>query len=137
MDIKFTWKDETDIGYYECVVSDETGQLGRIYFWDYTNAHQVEQANKNRWHRDYAYEVGYCCGYSMHRGFDPSEDDDAYAYVGKPRHTIDDIKYWCENYIASGFINEYNNIVKRLDTAKARAEQLLKMGYAADVDEDF
>jgi hypothetical protein len=76
-------------------------------------------------------------GYAMDKGFDRTEDPDQYGYVGKPRHTVDDIKRWCENYLASMYIREYESIQARFDTVKERAEQLLKMGYVSDEDIDI
>lgn len=73
----------------------------------------------------------------MTKEFDRTEDPAGYEYVGKPRHSIDDIKRWCENYLASGYIHEYQRIQEQFDTIKERAEQLLKMGYVSDNDIDI
>ena len=73
----------------------------------------------------------------MDKGFDKTEDSDQFGYVGKPRHTIDDIKRWCENYLASMYIHEYESVQARFDTIKERAEQLKKMGYTSEEDIDI
>ena len=135
--IKFDWEDEDDIGYHECTMYDDGNKLESIYFWDYANPHQVEDSKKNRYTRNFAYEVGYCNGYSMHKGFDKSEESDEFGYVGRPRHTVDDIKRWCENYLASMYIREYERIKEQFSTIKDRAEQLLKLGYVSDEDIDI
>lgn len=135
--IKFVWKDNDDIGYYECTMYDDSNKLESIYFWDFSNPYNVENDNKHRYNRNYAYKVGYCNGYSMDKGFDKTEDPDQFGYVGKPRHTIDDIKRWCENYLASMYIREYEDIQVRFDIIKERAEQLKKMGYTSEEDIDI
>ncbi len=135
--IKFVWDDDESIGHYECTMYDDNVELNKIYFWDYSNPFQIEDSKKYRYTREYAYVVGYCRGFSMTKGFDRSEDSDEYGYVGKPQHSIDDIKRWCENYLASGYIREYQRIQEQFNTIKERAEQLLKMGYVSDNDIDI
>lgn len=128
--MKFIWKDETDIGYYECkLIDDNNEEVQSIYFWDYSNEYQVKEAIERRWKRPCAYKVGYCSGYSMERGFDKTEDNTKYGYNGTKEHTVEDIKRWCENYIASLYINCYNNILARLEEAKKQAEWFIENGY--------
>lgn len=135
--IKFVWDDDESIGHHECTMYDDNVELKTIYFYDYSNPFQVEDSKQYRHTREYAYVVGYCHGFSMTKAFDRSEDPDSYEYVGKPQHSIDDIKRWCENYLASGYIREYQRIQEQFDTIKERAEQLLKMGYVSDNDIDI
>ena len=40
--IKFVWKDNDDIGYYECTMYDDSNKLESIYFWDFSNPSNVE-----------------------------------------------------------------------------------------------
>lgn len=128
--MKFVWEDEVNIGYYECKLYDDKGnELESIWFWDYSNPYQVEEAIKNEWKRYYAYKVEYCNGYSMTKGFDKTEDTTKFGYNGTKEHTVEDIKKWCENYIASLYINCYNNILARLEEAKKQAEWFIDNGY--------
>lgn len=92
---------------------------------------------KNRYHRRCAYKVNYCNGYSMEKGFDQTQDPDQFGYVGTPRHSVEDIKRWCENYIASIYIREYDMVRHNYDIIKERADQLTKLGYTSDEDLDI
>lgn len=135
--IKFNWKDNEDIGHYECTMYDDSAKLETISFWDYSNEYNRKEDVKNRYHRRCAYKVNYCNGYSMEKGFDQTQDPDQFGYVGTPRHSIEDIKRWCENYIASIYIREYDMIRHNYDIIKERADQLTKLGYTSDEDLDI
>ena len=67
--------------------------------------------------------------------FDETEDPTQFKYVGTPKHTVDDIKRWCEAYIASCYIKEYESRKKQYEIAKERADQFFAMGFSADVSE--
>ena len=128
--MKFKWKDETNIGFYECyLLDDDNNELQQIYFWDYSCTYQVESAVEHKWKRPYAYVVGYCNGYSMEKGFDKTEDTTKYGYNGTPEHTITDIKKWCENYIASMYIKHYINLLMSLESARNNAHWFIDNGY--------
>ena len=73
----------------------------------------------------------------MEKGFDQTQDRDQFGYVGTPRHSVEDIKRWCENYIASIYIREYDAVRLNFDTIKERADQLTKLGYTSDEDLDI
>ena len=128
--MKFIWEDTEIIGFYECkLISNSEAEIESICFWDYSNEYQIKEAINNHWKRPYCYKVQYCNGYCMERGFDKTEDNTKYGYNGTKEHTVEDIKKWCENYIASLYINCYNNILARLEEAKKQAEWFIENGY--------
>ena len=114
--MKLEWRNDEDIGFYECTVTDDDGYEQHISLWDYTcewqSKRKAEDYAYNRCHPE-AYEVSYCSGYSMHEEFDSS-------------HTLEDIKVWCEDYLLDRYINRYNNIVAELDKIKSRADWALQ-----------
>ena len=88
------WRNEEDIGLYECVITEDDGHSESIFI-------------KVKWTGDY--EVDYCRGYAMRETFDSS-------------HTLEQIKVWCEDYLLDGYINLYNNTMANLEKIKSRAE---------------
>ena len=134
--VKFVWKDNEDIGFYECYIYEDSDKLDSICFWDYTNKYQKETDEKHRYYRPYTYKISYCNGFAMDKGLDKNEDHDSYGYTGTPKHTIEDVKHWCESYLAAMYMAEYENMLKRLDIVKERYEQLKQMGYSSTFNED-
>ena len=135
--MKFVWNNEdADIGYYECTLLDDDGSnINDISFKDYTNEWVQQNDKKCDYKRPYSFEVNYCRGYSMREGFDYDEEYRSRlggGYQGISTHTVDDIKRWCEEYLAQKYIDVYEEMLSRLDTAKRRAECLKDMGYGAD-----
>ena len=138
--MKFVWDDsDADIGHYRCklIDNDET-TLEEIHFTDYTNEWQQKDGQKNHYPRAYSFEVGYCCGFSMYKGFDYDDnyydraDEDGFrlgGYNGKCTHTVEDIKRWCEEYLAGMYIESYASMLKKLDDAKRRSEWFIEHGY--------
>lgn len=125
-------KDEKHgISYYKCYLYDDDGkELDEIYFHDYSTPYEVEEAKKNYWKRPYAYEVGYCHGYSMSHGFDYDDDYyDYFGYRGKKTHTVADIKKWCENYLASKYIIDYEAELEKLQERKRKSDWFEAQGY--------
>lgn len=110
--MKLEWRNEEDIGHYECTVTDDDGYEQRISFWDYTCEYQSNKKATDaifcRYHPE-AYEISYCHGYAMRETFDDS-------------HTLEDIKIWCEDYLLDKYINHYNNIIANLERIKSEAE---------------
>ena len=138
--MKFVWNDsDADIGHYSCSLFDDNGEkLDDIHFTDYTNEWQQNDSRENHYPRAYSFEVRYCCGFSMHEGFDYDDDyhnrSDANGmilggYNGTCTHTVEDIKRWCEEYIAGMYIKGYADMLKELDDAKRRSEWFLEHGY--------
>ena len=126
-------KDEevNGISKYECRMYDENGvMLQEICFFDFSTKFEVEFAQKHHVRHLYAYEVEYCNGYSMSKGFD--RDPDGYhhfGWQGVKEHTVDDIKRWCENYLASMYIIDYEKELKELEAKKRRSDWLIEHGY--------
>jgi hypothetical protein len=110
--MKLEWRNEENIGYYQCIITDDDGYKQRISVWDYTCEYQInKKANDavyNSYHQE-AFEVSYCNGCSMHESFDSS-------------HTLEFVKIWCEDYLLDKYINHYNNIVANLEKIKSQAE---------------
>ena len=92
--MKLEWRNEEDIGHYECTVTDDDGYEQRISFWDYTCEYQSNKKATDaifcRYHPE-AYEISYCHGYAMRETFDDS-------------HTLEDIKIWCEDYLLDKYL---------------------------------
>lgn len=100
------------IGSYECVLELEDNYKLHIGICDYTCKFQREEAKKNpvtfkRYH-PYAFEVDFCQGYSMHKGFDET-------------WTLEEVKVWAENYLLDKLINEYNHMKETIGLAEQRA----------------
>ena len=139
--MEFVWDESSaDIGHYECALMDGGQKIETISFWDYTNEWQHENAQKSHYERAYSFEVSYCCGYSMRHGFDYDKeyrrrrDEDGkrlYGYNGASTHTVEDVKRWCEEYLAEKYIDGYANMLASLNTAKRRAEWFTKNGYGS------
>ncbi len=132
--MEFVWNDQdADIGIYECALLDDDGsKLDDTIFKDYTNE-WVQQNDKKCSHkRPYSFEVNYCRGYSMHKGFDYDEgylSRPGGGYQGISTHTVDDIKRWCEEYLAQKCIDVYEEMLSKFNAAKRRAECLKNMGF--------
>ena len=45
--IKFNWKDNEDIGHYECTMYDDSAKLETIFFWDYSNEYNRQEDLRN------------------------------------------------------------------------------------------
>lgn len=138
--MKFVWDDSNaDIGHYKCKLIDDDGTtLDKIHFTDYTDEWQQNDGRKNHYQRPYSFEVGYCCGFSMHEGFDYDDDYRSHkgsdghtlgGYNGTCTHTVEDIKRWCEEYLAGFYIRSYTDMLERLGDTKRRSEWFLTHGY--------
>ena len=131
--LRFEWNDSSEIGHYECILLDGDNKIDEITFWDYTCKYHQKSDKKNRFHRPYAFKVHWCNGWSMSEGFDPDpEYNKKYGYQGVATHSVDDVKRWCENWLADGYIEAYNNMLKELDTARRRAVWFTEHGYGKD-----
>lgn len=132
--MKFIWNDKPIIGDYELRLVDDDGEeLQSMWLKDHTAPWCVENDEKDRYYRDFAYEAGYCHGFSMQKGFDKDESgDDHYGYHGKPVHTVDDIKRWCENYIAQMYLRDYQRAIATLDEKRRRSEWFEAQGFVLE-----
>lgn len=130
------YEKKNGISRYECYLYDDSGKkLQEIYFYDYSTKGEVEQAEKNKWRRPYAYKVDYCCGYSMSKGFDKDPDYcNHFGWHGIKKHTVDDIKQWCENYLAKKYIIDYEKELAKLQIRKEQSDWFVSHGYG-DIEE--
>lgn len=51
------------------------------------------------------------------------------GYQGNCTHTVDDIKRWCENWLAQRYLASYYNTLAELDKMKERAEWFESQGF--------
>ena len=140
MEIRFEWDNSSaDIGHYDCDVyevdGDKKTKIDDISLWDYTNEWQQEDARKNRYFRAYAFEV-HC--WSMTKGFGADDDYKSrrdengkllFGYNGTCDKSLDDVKRWCEEWIAQRYIKNYQEMLASLEALKQRSEALKKQGY--------
>ena len=137
--MEFIWFDnDADIGHYDCTLMEGTKIIDTIHIVDYTNAWQQEDARKSHYYRAYSFNVSYCCGYAMEQGFDYDKnyrcrkDENGkvlYGFNGICTHTVEDVKRWCEEYLAQKYINGYADLLAALESAKRRAEWFKENGY--------
>ena len=137
--MEFAWNDtDADIGYYECALIEENKKIETICFTDYTNAWQQENARNSHYYREYSFRISYCCGYSMEQGVDYDQeyrrrkDENGkilYGFNGTCTHTVEDVKRWCEEYLAQMYIKSYANLLASIESAKRRAEWFMENGY--------
>ena len=118
--MRFEWRDE-NYGFHECSLYDGKKEIDDICFWDYTSDFHQKHDRENGYERPYSFVVSWCKGWSMEEGFDYDDDyknhfDEKYlpdrhipagGYQGKCTHTVDDIKNWCEEWLAQRYINHY------------------------------
>ena len=142
MNLRFEWEDE-DYGFHKCRLYDGKNEIDNICFWDYTSEFHQRDDRENGYTRPYSFEVSWCCGWSMRHGFDYDEDYAKHydekclpirhiakgGYQGNCTHTVDDVKNWCEEWLAQGYIEHYENILNELDEAKRRADWFRSKGY--------
>lgn len=146
--MKFYWKDDVENGSYECLLYDGDEKINDIYFKDYSNYFNQTFDKKHGFTRPYAYEVSWCHGWSMRKGFDYDEQYDEHyeeqdgsiirigGYQGNCTHTVQDIKRWCETWLAKKYIDNYKQIVENFEKAKERAKWFENNGYGNFIDFD-
>ncbi len=143
--LRFEWKDDLDIGYYECFLYENNNVINDISFIDYTCDFHQKDDKKCRYTRPYSFEVSWCHGWSMSKGFDYDEnydkhwDEDALkekgwhiptgGYQGHCTHTVEDIKKWCENYLAQKYIGAYYETLAKLQDMKNKALWFESQGF--------
>lgn len=97
--------------------------MERISFNDNTCDFRQLIARENNYGDCYSFEVSWCNEWSMHQGFDyDSVKHETGEYQGKCTHTVDDVKRWCENWIAQLYFQDYYDTVSRLPKLKAEAD---------------
>lgn len=137
--MEFKWKGDPEIGYYRCLLLDDSGkEMLEINFTDYTSEFNQNYDKKNRYERPYSFVASFCNGNLMDHGFDYDKDYDNHldetgrvigGYQGKCTHTVEDVKHWCEEYIASLFIIDYDEELKKLRERAARSKWFIDRGY--------
>jgi hypothetical protein len=141
-DLRFEWEDE-DYGFHKCILYDGKNKIDNICFWDYTSEFHQRDDRENGYTRPYSFEVSWCDGWSMSHGFDLDKEynhhwDEKYlpdrhiakgGYQGNCTHTVDDIKNWCEEWLAQQYIKHYEHIINELEKDRQRAEWFESQGY--------
>lgn len=137
--MRFEWNNSSsDIGHYNCYLYDGDQKLDEISFIDYTCEWAQEHDKKNGYTRPYSFVVHYCHGWSMKEGFDGDDhccnhtDEDGNiigGYQGNCTHTVEDIKRWCEEWLAKCYIEGYQRMMSELKDAKRRADWFIANGY--------
>ncbi len=146
MNMKFEWHDDPDIGYYECFLYENGSKINDISFRDYTCEFHLKDDREHRYTRPYSFEVSWCNGWGMSEGFDYDNQYDKHwdeeklketgwhvatgGYQGKCTHTVDDIKKWCENWLAQRYLGAYYKTLRELEQMKARVEWFEAQGFA-------
>lgn len=136
--MRFEWKNDPHIGHYELILWDKEKRLNSISFVDYTCDFNQKRDREERWARPYSFEVRYCHGWSCEEGFDYDEEYDRHfnendkfigGYQGKCTHTVEDIKRWCEEFLASQYIIDYEQEFAKLQERKRKSEWFIDCGY--------
>ena len=131
--MNFVWDDSNaDIGYYSCKFLDGDVVIDEISFTDYTNEWRFNNDKKYGDKRPYSFEIHWRRGVSMKEGFDYDKEyrkRENGGYQGNCTHIVEDIKRWCEEWIAQRYINSYKNILSQLKAAEKRHDWLIEKGY--------
>ena len=142
-ELSFVWKGEPNIGHYKCFLYEGDKVIDKICFIDYTSEFHQKFDKENRYPRPYSFDVDWCRGWSMSEGFD--YDANCYehldekgrhigGYHGNCTHTVEDIKRWCENWLAQRYLKSYYETLDRLEQMKARAEWFESQGFSLEKD---
>ena len=145
-ELRFEWDYENvDIGSYTCNLYDGDEKIDEISFIDYTSEFHQRYDREGRYTRPYSFVVDWCHGWSMSEGFDYDEDYNRHSdekgwriggYQGNCTHTVDDIKRWCENWLAQRYLQSYYNTLKGLDEKRRRAEWFESQGFALEEEDN-
>ena len=132
------FEEQYGISRYEGRLYDDDGnKIDGIVIFDYSTKWEVKNDIKNKVFRDYAYIVSYYNGYSMGKGFDKCANNrNHFGWQGTKEHTIDDIKNWCEEYIASRYIINYEEELAKLQKRKEVSDWFVENGYGKRGDKD-
>lgn len=138
--LRFEWLDaDEDRSAYMGFLMEGDKKRQSVHITDYTTEYYQHIAEVMWEYCTHAYRVRFgmydFSNITKTFYFDETEDPTQFKYVGTPKHTIDDIKRWCEAYIASCYIKEYESRKKQYEIAKERADQFFAMGFTADIGE--
>ena len=137
----FEWTDKPEIGRYDCRLFEGDEEIDNISFSDYTCKWAQKSANECMIKRPCAFLASWHNGDVMYQGFDYDKEfqnrtDEkgryVYGYNGTVTHTVDDVKAWCENWLAKRHISEYDAVLKNLDKIRRRAEWFTEHGYGKE-----
>ena len=137
-DLRFEWEVNSLISVYRCYLYEGDKIINDIKFYDYSCEKSREYDKKKGYVRPYSFEVDWCHGWSMSEGFDYDEecynryDEDGRrigGYQGNCTHTVEDIKMWCENWLAQQYLSSYYETIATLDEKKARAKWFEAQGF--------
>lgn len=143
--MEFKWIDNVNIGEYTCNLYDGDEKINDINFTDYTSEFHQRVDKKEGYKRSYSFEVRWCNGWSMHEMFDYDADYRNHTdengkvvggYQGNCTHTVDDIKRWCENWLAQRYLASYYDTLAKLDKMKARADWFESKGFKLEREGD-
>ncbi len=143
--LRFKWVDSPEIGKYKGLLYEGKKVIDEISFTDYTSEFHQKYDQEGRYTRPYSFEVNGCSGWSMREGFDYDIEYDSHydkdgnvigGYQGNCTHTVDDIKKWCENWIAQGYLKTYYRIADNFEQTKARAEWFESQGFTLEKEEN-
>lgn len=138
--MKFVWNDKNaDIGNYHLYLIDDNGrELEDISITDYTCDFHQQYDPKNRYLRPYSFEVS-CC--NIFEGFDYDKNYESHVdengrriggYQGTCTHTLEDIRAWCENFIAQMYLKAYDQALNTLETKRQRAQWFESQGFTLE-----
>lgn len=133
--MKLVWKDDKEIGSYRLYLYDGDKQLDEINIVDCTCKFRREYDKELGVRRRFAYETYYCNGFVYDKGFDEDKgykNNKDYGFVGVVTHTLEDVKRWCENYLAQLYLGNYYNTLNKINEMKRRAEWFEAQGFKLD-----
>lgn len=143
--MKFIWDDTyAEIDVYNCeLIDDDDNVLENIEVIDYTSISKQESAYRSHSFYPYSFKVNFYFGSSkeviqMQQGLDYDSaysnhlDENGcrmYGYNGVCTHTLEDVKRFCEEYLAKRYIDSYNYMLPNFNAAKRRASWFIENGY--------
>ena len=144
--MKFVWNDLAEIGVYELSLIDNDNVIEKIYFNDYSAPNMIEDDIRDRNFRRYSFEIRYCNnGCSFYKGFDEDVNFNnhyhgngkvKFGFNGNCQHTVNDIKRYCEEYLASLYIIDYEakkkEMLETLEEMKRKSDELIFMSYTGE-----
>lgn len=115
--MKLEWNDDyADVGTYSLTITLDSGREVYLNVRDYcTCPYQQAQKVKNPrefgHYHPYDFEVDFCMGWSMQKGFNA------------PEYDLEKVKIWAEDFLLDGLIKNYKETLTELEELKINAEQ--------------
>ena len=143
--MEFIWNDkDADDGFYRLfLVSDNGIILKALGVIDYTSDSQQKMNRLSGYPIDCAFRVLHS-GIEIKR-FDYDKDANTHkdkegrligGYNGVCTHTLEDVKAWCENFIAQQYLVSYNRALDNLKKQEQMAKWFKDKGFKLDVEEE-